>query len=104
MMGRAMQAHSSATAAFFDVDWIHGKAVEVFYADDVLADGFGSSTGWYWWACYPGCLPDGDAFGPFPTSDCAYHDATTNFAALGDAAAPATRRSTAAPCLGCAVM
>lgn len=23
--------------------------------------------GWYWWACFPGCLPDGDWHGPFPT-------------------------------------
>ena len=21
--------------------------------------------GWYWWACSPGCLPDGDPEGPF---------------------------------------
>jgi hypothetical protein len=84
-----MQAHSSTIAAsFFDVDWIHARAVEVFYADDVLANSFGGSAGWYWWACYPGCLPDGDAFGPFPTSYRAHHDAMTNFAALGDAIAP----------------
>lgn len=22
-------------------------------------------SGWYWWACFPGCLPDGDPSGPF---------------------------------------
>ena len=21
--------------------------------------------GWYWWACFPGCLPDSDPTGPF---------------------------------------
>ena len=21
--------------------------------------------GWYWWACFPGCLPDGEADGPY---------------------------------------
>lgn len=26
-------------------------------------------SGWYWWACQPGCLPDGDAEGPFETED-----------------------------------
>lgn len=23
--------------------------------------------GWYWWACFPGCLPDGEPEGPFET-------------------------------------
>ena len=22
---------------------------------------------WWWWSCQPGCLPDSDACGPFPT-------------------------------------
>jgi len=27
--------------------------------------------GWYWQACFPGCLPDGDPMGPYPTeSEC----------------------------------
>ena len=32
-------------------------------------------NGWYWHATFPGCLPDGDASGPFPTSRAAYKDA-----------------------------
>ena len=24
-------------------------------------------SGWYWWACFPGCLPDSDPSGPFET-------------------------------------
>lgn len=31
--------------------------------------------GWYWLACFPGCLPDGDSVGPFSTSMDAYYDA-----------------------------
>ena len=37
--------------------------------------------GWYWWACFPGCLPDGqvghpaDANGPFETATEAIADA-----------------------------
>jgi hypothetical protein len=23
--------------------------------------------GWYWWSCSPGCLPDGEAAGPYKT-------------------------------------
>jgi hypothetical protein len=27
--------------------------------------------GWYWQACHPGCLPDGDPIGPYATeSEC----------------------------------
>jgi hypothetical protein len=62
-------------APLYDVDWIAGRSIEVFHADKELAHAMGSSPGWFWWACYPGCLPDGDAFGPFPTSYRALKDA-----------------------------
>lgn len=29
-------------------------------------------SGWYWQACFPGCLPDGDPFGPFDSALAAY--------------------------------
>lgn len=32
-------------------------------------------VGWYWWSCFPGCLPDSDACGPFPTEAGALEDA-----------------------------
>jgi len=68
--------HASVrTAPLYEVDWINGRAIEVFYADDELACAFGGSPGWHWWACYPGCLPDSDAFGPFTTSYRALKDA-----------------------------
>lgn len=28
-----------------------------------------TETGWYWWPCIPGCLPDGEAMGPFATEE-----------------------------------
>ena len=31
--------------------------------------------GWYWWACFPGCMPDGDLIGPFETRQEAIDDA-----------------------------
>lgn len=31
--------------------------------------------GWYWVACWPGCLPDGDPQGPFETYEKAERDA-----------------------------
>jgi hypothetical protein len=31
--------------------------------------------GWYWWACFPGCMPDSDPIGPFETEAEALADA-----------------------------
>ena len=33
------------------------------------------APGWYWWPCFPGCMPDGDAVGPFETERDAVIDA-----------------------------
>jgi hypothetical protein len=30
---------------------------------------------WYWWQCQPGCLPDGEPNGPFPSEEEAWDDA-----------------------------
>lgn len=29
----------------------------------------GFLQGWYWWACFPGCLPDSDPYGPYDTEE-----------------------------------
>lgn len=42
---------------------------EIFEGED-----YDLKPGWYWWSCQPGCLPDGDAHGPFETEDEALHD------------------------------
>ena len=34
-----------------------------------------ASAGWYWQACFPGCMPDGDPSGPFETEQDAITDA-----------------------------
>ena len=26
-------------------------------------------SGWYWWTCMPGCLPDSSPFGPFESEE-----------------------------------
>jgi hypothetical protein len=31
--------------------------------------------GWYYWFCFPGCLPDSDPIGPFETEAAALADA-----------------------------
>lgn len=50
---------------------------EVFYvnAEHVQHSAEPTQVGWYWWPCYPGCLPDSDPAGPFPTAEGAYLDA-----------------------------
>jgi hypothetical protein len=57
--------------------------IETFYrtkraikADDWRDDdGDLMGEGWYYWYCFPGCLPDSDPVGPFATEDEALADA-----------------------------
>ncbi len=35
----------------------------------------GGFAGWYYWFCFPGCLPDSDPIGPFETEAEALADA-----------------------------
>ncbi len=54
--------------------------IETFYVaeddpDEVNEDGEALDEGWYWQACFPGCLPDGLPVGPFRTEREALKDA-----------------------------
>lgn len=40
-----------------------------------IKEAAGDLAGVYWWSCFPGCLPDSDAFGPFASEDEALEDA-----------------------------
>jgi hypothetical protein len=40
--------------------------IEVFWADDFELSETNES-GWYYWFCLPGCMPDSEATGPFAT-------------------------------------
>lgn len=42
---------------------------------DAMVEELGITGGWYWWACFPGCLPDSDPIGPFATEAEALADA-----------------------------
>lgn len=57
--------------------------IEIFYTDRITAycdrleleiNGQTTGPGWYWWYCQPGCLPDGEAAGPFETYDAVLRD------------------------------
>ena len=53
-------------------------SLETFHTDSVDRFDLSGETiepGWYWWPCFPGCLPDGDAVGPFETERDAVIDA-----------------------------
>lgn len=49
------------------------------HVETVVHDTYGEANhlepGWYWWACFPGCLPDGSPMGPFKTEAEARADA-----------------------------
>ena len=50
--------------------------IEVFYSDGIGDHGDEKlEPGWYWWACFPGCLPDSNPNGPFKTEEEALEDA-----------------------------
>ena len=59
--------------------------VEVFYFEqgdfgiplNALDESEPAESGWYWWSCSPGCLPDSDPVGPFATEAEALADAQT---------------------------
>lgn len=53
---------------------------EVFEITSTLLEEYAGSPeylekGFYWWACYPGYLPDSEPYGPFETPQEAYEDA-----------------------------
>lgn len=41
---------------------------EVYWEPGLYGEDMDLAPGWYWRACFPGCLPDGDPVGPFATS------------------------------------
>jgi len=59
----------------FEVFWF--EPLVIVSDDDCWTneDGETYPAGWYWWACFPGCLPDGGPCGPFGASRTAYRDA-----------------------------
>ncbi len=98
-----MQAYSDPSrecgpTALPDIEVFHQTYMEFLKADsgtwlaerwqEIVGDGYGaiesvnrnvqaahSLAGWYWWACFPGCLPEGDPNGPFETEADALADA-----------------------------
>lgn len=62
--------------------------VEVFWHDgnrvadgDVWADDDDEPlpAGWYYWYCFPGCMPESDPNGPFDSEQAAWDDVRDNY-------------------------
>lgn len=43
--------------------------------DSAVRDAAQQMQGWYYWYCFPGCLPDSEPTGPFKSEDEAIKDA-----------------------------
>jgi hypothetical protein len=54
---------------YYKFDGLPGS-YELFEGPD-----YNMPPGWYWWSCWPGCLPDGEATGPFDSCEAAMVDA-----------------------------
>ena len=52
-----------------------GHKADLYGECIVDGDGDCGGTGWYWWTCLPGCLPDSEPMGPFGTEAEAIEDA-----------------------------
>ena len=49
--------------------------IEVFEIEADSNEWPGYEPGFYWWTCFPGCLPDGEPNGPFESFEDAEADA-----------------------------
>jgi hypothetical protein len=70
---REQDPHSLPDLEVFHVG---AKASSRFWVtDDAYEELFNGRPGFYWWSCFPGCMPDSDPHGPFPTEAEALADA-----------------------------
>lgn len=60
-----------------DLEVFYLTAEEVVAQDDDLVHEAeeGITGGWFYWYCFPGCLPDGEPIGPFESQAAALADA-----------------------------
>ena len=56
-------------------DLVAGKVEDGYDRDEAIHD----LIGFYWWCCFPGCMPEGDPMGPFATQEDAIADAREGF-------------------------
>lgn len=72
MQAYSNPARESDPHALPDIEvWYHGACAFCEGERPDVCNG----KGWYYWFCFPGCLPDSDPVGPFATEAEALEDA-----------------------------
>jgi hypothetical protein len=59
----------------FEVFWDDGDCMNGGEPRNYDSEGEPVEPGWYWWPCFPGCMPESEESGPFATSSAAFYDA-----------------------------
>ena len=74
---RGIEEHIIVYHSFIDDDGNEFGSFETFYRTNNAnkIDNWSEGEGWFWWACFPGCLPDGEPTGPFTSEDETIEDA-----------------------------
>jgi len=54
-----------------DIEVFHAGAGELWASAYNAAYSVYSEAGFYYWYCFPGCMPDSDPYGPYPTAQAA---------------------------------
>lgn len=70
---KVCEAHATVNASCHECG-LQGS-FETFEVNSAVEQEWYAGNGWYWWACWPGCLPDSDPSGPFATEAEAIADA-----------------------------
>jgi hypothetical protein len=68
-------ARESDPHALPDIEVFHMTKGDIADGSWKDSDGDPIEAGWYWWFCFPGCLPDSELNGPFATQAEALADA-----------------------------
>ena len=68
-------ARETEPTALPDVEVFYMTQSEIEEAEWTDGDNDPKETGWYYWFCFPGCLPDSEPNGPFSTKAEAIADA-----------------------------
>lgn len=74
---RELLPHALPNAEAFYVDargYVEGEPYVLPHEPGEQAFGL-AQPGWYWWPCFPGCLPDSEPSGPFTSKEEAIEDA-----------------------------
>ena len=63
----------------FEAFEVKASELDGYAPDEDISGRAQELAGWYYWPCFPGCMPDGDATGPFESEEAAIADARDNY-------------------------